>query len=320
MKTNSELTDFYYKKLYPTLKGLEQERKQLAHRVVVVGVLYSVMSLLLFSALFGFSPNTDNLMFALFAFIALGGLLYNYLTKDYVKAFKTKVILPLIKALSQDLEYFPKNHVSSNLFSKSKIFTAHPDKIDGNDLVTGKVDDISLQFSDFHAQQRHKNVKGKTTYTTLFQGLFIVADFHKYFKGRTVILPDVAQSKFGDFLGHWFQSNNFARDELVKMDNVAFEEEFVVYATDQIEARYILSPSLMQKLLVFKHRSKHPLSISFVGGSIYLAIAYNKDLFEPSVFHSLLKYKIAMEYISTLHLAVGIVEELKLNQKLWSKT
>jgi len=26
-----------------------------------------------------------------------------------------------------------------------------------------------------------------------------------------------------------------------------------------------------------------------------------------------------MEYVSTLHLAIGVVEELKLNQKLWSK-
>jgi hypothetical protein len=46
---------------------------------------------------------------------------------------------------------------------------------------------------------------------------------------------------------------------------------------------------------------------------------FNKDRFEPSVFHSLLKYKIAMEYVQTLHLAIGIVEELKLKQKLWSK-
>ena len=50
-----------------------------------------------------------------------------------------------------------------------------------------------------------------------------------------------------------------------------------------------------------------------------MAIEYNKDLFEPSIFRSLLNYKIAMEYVSTLHLAIGIVEELKLNQKLWSK-
>jgi hypothetical protein len=50
-----------------------------------------------------------------------------------------------------------------------------------------------------------------------------------------------------------------------------------------------------------------------------MAVYYNKDFFEPSVFRSLLKYKIAMEYVKTLHLAISIVDELKLNQKLWSK-
>jgi len=103
------------------------------------------------------------------------------------------------------------------------------------------------------------------------------------------------------------------------MDDPKFEKEFVVYGTDQIEARYILSHSLMEKLLLFKKKTKHPVSISFVRNHIHLAIEYNKDLFEPSIFHSLLKYKIAMEYVGTLHLAIGIVEELKLNQKLWSK-
>jgi hypothetical protein len=62
------------------------------------------------------------------------------------------------------------------------------------------------------------------------------------------------------------------------------------------------------------------VSVSFRGANIYIAIAYDKDMFEPSVFHSLLKYKIATQYIETLHLAVGVALELKLNQKLWSKT
>ncbi len=110
-----------------------------------------------------------------------------------------------------------------------------------------------------------------------------------------------------------------SRSELVKMDNIAFEKEFVVYSNDQIEARYILTHTLMSKLLHLKKKSKHPLYVSFLDGNIYMAIEYNKDLFEPSVFHSLLKYKIAMQYIQTLHLALGIVGELQLNQKLWSK-
>ncbi|MEA2092025.1 MAG: DUF3137 domain-containing protein, partial [Campylobacterota bacterium] len=127
------------------------------------------------------------------------------------------------------------------------------------------------------------------------------------------------QSTFGDLIGSWLQSKNLNRDELVKMDSNSFEREFVVYSSDQIEARYILSHTLMKKLLLFKQKSKHPIYVSFIGNYIHMAIYYDKDLFEPSIFRSLLEYKIAMEYVKTLHLAIGIVDELKLNQKLWSK-
>ncbi len=75
----------------------------------------------------------------------------------------------------------------------------------------------------------------------------------------------------------------------------------------------------MKRLLKFKKRSKHKLYVSFVFGEIYIAINYGKDLFEPAVFRTLLDYKVAMEYVKTLPFTVGVVKELKLNEKLWSK-
>ena len=103
------------------------------------------------------------------------------------------------------------------------------------------------------------------------------------------------------------------------MDDPEFEKEFVVYGSDQIEARYILTHSMMKRILDLKKRTGRPVYISFVNGQMNLAIEYDKDLFEPSVFRSLLEYKVAMEYVKTLQLTIAIIEELKLNQRLWSK-
>ena len=94
----------------------------------------------------------------------------------------------------------------------------------GNDFVRGEIDSINIQFSDIHAEQRHKDSKGNTSWSTIFQGLFIVSEFNKTFHGKTVILPDSAQSTFGDLVGGWLQSKNMSRDELVKMDNPDFEK------------------------------------------------------------------------------------------------
>lgn len=319
MKSTSELTDFYYKKLFPSLEKLEEKRKKLKDKIIKLGIIYAIISALLVFILFNATNRIDLPLFGVIFSFAIGGGIYKYLIKDYTREFKNQIISPLITALDKNLNYFRDSHVPSELLTRSKIFTTKPDRIDRNDLVKGSIEGVNIQFSDLHAQKKHKDSKGNTSWSTIFQGLFIVSEFNKNFKGRTVVLPDSAQSTFGNLVGNWLQSNNMNRNELVKMDSVAFEKAFVVYSSDQIEARYILSPLLMSKLLAFKKRSKHPLSISFTGGNIFMAIAYNKDLFEPSVFHSLLKYKIAMEYVQTLHLAIGIVEELKLNQKLWSK-
>lgn len=312
MKSVSELTDFYYKNLFPTLEQLENKRKNLRYKILLAALIYSAFCATIAYALGNFYE------FIIFAYIAIGAIIYKFLIHDYTHEFKMSVIKPLVHAIDSSLLYSSTTHVSDYYFERSELFEK-PDKLGGNDYVKGQIDGINIQFSDIHAQKRHKSSKGRDSWSTLFQGLFIVADFNKHFNGNTVVLPDSAQSTFGDLIGHWLQSNNMTRDQLVKMDDPEFEKEFVVYSTDQVEARYILSNSLMKKLLAFQQKSSHQVQISFVGTHIYMAISYNKDLFEPSIFHSLLDYKIAMEYVKTLHLAISVVEELKLNQKLWSK-
>ncbi len=319
MKTVSELTDIYYKHLYPSLQELEDERKKIKNKLIGIGFFYTLLIGIITLFLLSYDASTEALFGVVFIYIAGMGFLYRWLIKDYTNDFKFKIIAPLIKAIDKNLTYSPSLHLPSHYFVQSKLFTSEPDRITGNDYVQGTIDNVAIKFSDLQVETKHENSKGNEEYTTIFMGLFIVSEFNKNFHGRTVILPDTAQKTFGDYLGHLLQQNNFQRADLVKMDNPAFEKEFVVYGTDQIEARYILTPAFMEKLLILKKRSKHPVSVSFVNKNIHIAIEYNKDLFEPSVFHSLLKYKIAMEYIQTLHLAVGIIEELKLNKKLWSK-
>ena len=319
MKNISELTDFYYKTLYPILQELEKERESLKKKIITIGTVYTLFWSVIILILLNSNPNIDFLIFAGVAYLAIGGGIYKYLVKDYTAQFKNTIIQPLIKEIDNTLSYMPDMHIAQENFTRSRIFTTRPDKLNGNDYIRGTIDGITIELSDIHAQKKHKDSKGRTSWSTIFQGLFIVCEFNKHFKSNTVILPDSAQNTFGSLIGNWLQANNINRNELVKMDNPEFEREFVVYSDDQIEARYILTHTLMEKLLHFKKKSQHPLYVSFLGGKIYMAIEYNKDLFEPSVFHSLLKYKIAMQYIQTLHLALGIVQELNLNQKLWSK-
>jgi hypothetical protein len=319
MASVNDLTDFYYNELYPELKGLEEERKQLKSRVLTVFGLIALITVsiaLLLTKNAGFS---DIVFFILFAGFALGGVVYKLLIKDYTSGFKLKIIRPLIKAISNDLHYAPLYHVSETLFSHSRLFTQSVDRFRGNDHVKGDIDGIPFEFSDLHAEHKTKDSKGRTSWHTIFQGLFIVAEFNKHFKGNTVVVPDTAESTFGSLIGNWMQSNNYSRSDLIKMDDPSFEKEFAVYGTDQIEARYILTHAMMKRLMDLRKRAGEKIYVSFHGTHIYIAIDYRDDLFEPKLFSSLLDFKAAMAYIQTLHMATGIIKELKLNERLWSK-
>ena len=320
MKSISDLTDFYYNDLHPDLQELEKKREAIKAKLIKVFVALAVFTggvlFWIYSAVGYFH---DSMFFVAILALIIGTMLYRFMIKDYVGDFKLQIIKPLIHAIDEHLRYTPKGSISEKLFVRSKLFKHRIDRYRGNDHVKGKIDHIPLQFSDVHAEYKTRDSKGRTRWHTIFQGLFIVAEFNKSFKGETIIVPDNAEKLLGSVIGNWLQSKNMNRNELVKMDNPEFEKAFVVYGTDQIEARYILTHAMMDRLLGFKKRTGENLFISFTGDHIHLAINYKKDLFEPTVFTSLLNYKQAMEYIQTLKLAIGIVEELKLNQRLWSK-
>lgn len=319
MKSVEELTSFYQKELKPTVEKFEQQRKKLRFKLIFLFLIVAWNAATIYFFFF-FSSDTsyDLAPYFIFGVLAFGSSLYKYLKRDYRAEFKEEVIKPLIKELDPKLNYSANLSVSKSMFERSQLFS-RPDRFSGNDFILGQIDNTQIQFSDVHAQKKYKDSKGRVKYSTIFQGLFIVADFNKNFYAQTVVLPDMAQNTFGNIIGSWLQSKNMARDELVKMDNPEFEKEFVVYSDNQIEARYILSHSMMKRLLEYKQKTKHNIYVSFVQNHLHLAIEYNKDLFEPTVFTSLLDEELTKEYIYNLELSVSLVEELKLNEKLWSK-
>jgi len=69
----------------------------------------------------------------------------------------------------------------------------------------------------------------------------------------------------------------------------------------------------------FKKKTRRDIYLSFLGSSVYIAVSFAKDLFEPRIFKTLLDFEVVQEYFEDLTLAYGIVEDLNLNTRIWSK-
>ncbi len=313
MKSIEELKSYYDKELMKDLLVLEENRKKIAKKLLTVNIICG-LSIIISFALFFIFPLIALIMLILL--IILWIFLGIRITKGYTSDFKNKIIYNIIKFIDPNLEYYPQGMIPQESYMSSKIFLSRVDRYTGDDYVKGKIGDTFISFSEIHSEYKTQS-KNDTDWHTIFKGLFFIADFNKKFKSQTIVLPDVAEKMFGSIIGKMFQDLNKARGDLVKMDDPEFEKLFVVYSNDQIDARYILSPSLMKRITDFKKNSKKNIYLSFINNQIFVAISYYKNLFEPKIFKTLIDFDLIKEYYEDMSLAIGIVEELNLNTRIW---
>lgn len=316
----SSLMDYYYTVMYPELKVLEESRLHIVAKLKKVGFV------LIFLAMVASFFLIHNALFtplqSLGISIAVGGMifmfLYHHEKAGYGSLFKDNVIEKIIHFIDPTLSYRKDGAIYENEYLHSGLFPTSYDRYQGSDLVEGKVEGVSLRFSDLHVEEKRRTKNNKEEWHTLFQGLFFIADFHKEFSAKTYVLPDIAERSLG-VLGSWFQELNHTHGSLIKLDHTQFEKLFVVYGSDRVEAHYILSHAFMERIVAFYEKHRKNLFLGFVDGKMYLALSYTKALFEPRLTRSLLDFAHIKEYFELLEMVFGIVEEFKLNQKLWSK-
>lgn len=315
MKTLEELKEYYNSELMTDLKELEAVRLANVRKMAQMIGPTLLVGLFLVYLMRGME---DAPAFVGFLTLVVAGIMYAAIIRGYVSDFKGRIIDKIVKFIDGGLSYRPTSCISSEHYRNSKLYTRHYDVYKGDDLVSGNVGATAIEFSELHTQYITRDSKGRTQHHTIFKGLFFVGDFNKHFKGRTFVLPDRSEKLFGS-ISKIFQSISISRPELVKLEDPEFERLFVVYSDDQIEARYILSPSLMRRITEFKKKANRTVSMSFLNSNVYIAIRYFKNLFEPRIFQTLLDFRPIQEYFEDLQLAVGIVEDLNLNTRIWTK-
>jgi Protein of unknown function (DUF3137) len=135
------------------------------------------------------------------------------------------------------------------------------------------------------------------------------AKFNKFAKFITIIQPKILKVNVN--------SINHGDKQLVKLEDSEFAKYFTVYSEDQVNARYILSTNLMEKLVDFRQKVNKNIYASFVDDTIYFAIEYADGLFEANLYRSMLSFTPLREYFEAIQLMLGLVEELNLDREIW---
>ena len=317
MKTLDELKKFYTNELSADLQQLEQRRKGVMRNTIITVSFIGLLAVGGAGAMVSQGAPPMVFLFALIASVIIGGLAFKFIGGGYKREFKWRIIAQVVKFLDPQLNYQPDGLIDKHTFKASKLFKHHIDRYKGEDLIRGQVGKTDVVFSELHAE--YKSGSGKNqSWHTIFKGLFFIADFNKHFRGQTVVLPDTAEKLFGG-LGKMLQDWNIGRPDVVNLEDPEFEREFVVYGNDQVESRYILSTSLMQRILDFKHKTNTKIYLSFIGSKVYVAVPMKKNMFEPKYFSNMDNFGPILDYYRDLSFAIGIVDDLNLNTRIWSK-
>lgn len=314
MNENTDFRSFYERELAPRLAPLETRRRS-SVRLLLTAIAATVLTIILFFT----ADRTNSDAGSLLAVLLLVGTIILFVLffnrhKAYVNQFKESIVREVIRYMDPALTYRPRDCVQEPDYRKSGLYLTNPDLYEGDDYVEGWRDKTFFCFSELHTQQRVSSGKN-THYVTLFRGLFFIADFHKHFRGRTFVWSE--KNPQLNFFNKIFSS--FARGlDKVKLESPEFEKRFIVYSTDQVEARYILTPSMMERLVSLQDRMGDRVTFSFVDTNVYVAVPMREALFEPA-FVRPNSYTSVEDYYLTVQAVFGIIDELRLNLRIWTK-
>jgi hypothetical protein len=165
----------------------------------------------------------------------------------------------------------------------------------------------NIDYKNFEAEVfRNKFTRA----SVVFKGFFFKAKFNKNLRTVTIVQPK--------FINANINTINLAKKQVIKLEDPEFAKLFTVYGDDQIEARYVLSTSLIDKIVNFRKKTNRNIYISFVDDMIYIAIeeARENNIFDPNLYKSVLSFAPLREYFETLNLMLGIVEDLNLDRRI----
>jgi hypothetical protein len=231
------------------LQNLEVQRKLISKKRYQAFAIIATGILIILGGIF--LMNTDLIyVYLTGGTLMIGGFVLFSSTyaqlERYRTSFKEKVIGAALRSLHDSLTLEPEKGIPENEFVASQLFDRRPDRYHCEDQISGKILKTEFYFSEVHAEYKEivRDNKGRTreVWHDILKGIIFTADFNKDFKGITIVSPN----DIGSTIGKWISKNipllNFSEGQTVELENVAFNKTFLTQSTDQIEARYILTP------------------------------------------------------------------------------
>lgn len=217
---------------------------------------------------------------------------------EYVKFYKEIYIGEIVRSIDKNFSFYYKKYDDSyTKFGDMGI----PRYVgtEKEDFISGNYKNVNFEYAEFCG------VVDIRIWFYVYRGIIFSCDFYKDFKFNTKIINKKILHTIAN---------------LDKLDNVEFNDFFHIISQDKIEARYLLTPSFMERLNRLNSSGKFKfVSAAFLDSKFYLFAENNKNLFEVEVFIPP-NLKQAQYFRSEIVEILSIIDELNLTLNIYPKT
>lgn len=288
------------KDVMPILNAYEKERKTRLMWALIGSTICVIIGLVLFMNLEGRAAG-DSLV------VGFGGAcgFWMFIKKSFEKKIKRLIMPTLMKAM-HGFKWLENPLVGHQEIKKTMLF-ANVDKAAASfdDCFSGEYRKVPIAISECEY-----TIGSGRSKRTLFEGAVIRIKMNKNFDGITVIRPKYLNSDVRDL--------KKAKLDEVKLEDTEFCKDFVVYSTDQIESRYLLTTAFIQRFkdisMAFFARDAF---CSFCNDAVYIAPYCSEDLFALcSLTKPLANKEQFEELFNEIVSILQLVDHFKLDKKL----
>lgn len=205
-----------------------------------------------------------------------------YIQMRYKKTVNSK----LIEFVAPRGDYNSAGFVPYSDFVDSELFQREPDYYGGEDYVKTNQNGVEVKFSEIKAawEETGEDLKGneKSEWHIIFEGIFMVSSLKQNYPDM-IIIPDISKGSFGR-LGYETKKANTQHGEFVDVEHPEFNDYFTAYAKDGKKAKKMISEEFMDIAVEIAQTIEEPIYFSFKGKKMYVAIHYEKPMFEFNTY------------------------------------
>jgi hypothetical protein len=270
---------FYDAEILPGLEVQETARLEVIAKIkkavpIIAGVTIAALAL----AIYLRAP------FMAYAIITGVGVVFGtggaqYMMRDVKSGTKDNIVGGVCRFLGWAFTETIEEPANFEFFTYMDLVTRNYTRSNFEDMMSGEAHGAGFQFYEAHLEKKEGSGKNRK-WVTKFRGQLLALQFDQDFLGKTVVLRDSGifnRKKRGDM-------------KRVGLVDPVFEKIFEAYGTDQVEARYLLTPTFMQRLVDLENSvDGKNIRFAFIGGQLLIAIE-TANRYEPgSMFKPLLE-------------------------------